>query len=103
MKIKNDKVILAGLQVEMKLVMEVCDSVYRHYGQEYTITSGLDGLHKAGSYHYFGYAIDSRVHFFDEEIQRKVANDIRMIIAEKSNKYDVILHLNHHLHCEYNK
>ena len=97
MKIK-DGVIMAGLKLPMRLALKVANEVYKENGQELVITSGLDGTHSAGSYHYFGYALDLRTRYFVHHIALKVAKEIQERLG---SKYTVIFEGNH-IHIQYN-
>ena len=77
MRIKKG-VIIAGLAIEMRPVLIAAEEVWKKEGivtdvdgteidlakEGVTITSGLDGVHSAGSYHYYGYAVDLRTRYF---------------------------------------
>lgn len=97
MKIKSG-VIMAGLKLEMRHVLKVASEVYKNHGQELVITSALDSTHSAGSYHYFGYALDFRTRYFTNEIAKKVAHEIRIKL---SDDYVVIFEVNH-IHVQFN-
>ena len=99
MKVKDSSIKIHGLQLPMRRVMKVCEVEYKKYGQDYIITAGLDGEHMAGSYHYFGYALDSRVYTLSLEDQNKLAEEIR---TQLGAAYTVLLHPDHHLHIQYN-
>ena len=89
---------MQGLQLPMRKALKVADAVYKKYGQELTITSALDGTHSAGSYHYFGYAIDLRTFYYSDEIKIKVSQEIR---EQLGFKYTVILEKTH-IHIQFN-
>ena len=96
MKIKTE-VILQGLQIEMRKVLKIADEEYKKVGQELVITSALDGVHSAGSYHPFGYAIDIRTNFFIEEEKQLMAERLRERLG---GDYDVVVESTH-IHIEY--
>jgi hypothetical protein len=97
MKLK-DGVILAGLDFRMRKALIVADSVYRSYGRELVITSGLDGVHSARSLHYYGLAIDCRTNYFtDNQTILRVAKDIQKNLPII---YNVVVELTH-IHIEY--
>lgn len=95
MKIKKGAV-LAGLDIRMRPVLLTLDKVYRKYGQEVVITCGLDGEHGAGSYHYYGLAVDSRINYFTEEVLASVVKDLKEALK---SPYQVVLESNH-IHIE---
>ena len=99
MKIKPG-VIMAGLQLEMRFALSFANSVYSKYGQELTITSALDGVHSASSYHYYGYALDLRTRFFDSEILDKVFSELSDYLSDYG--FTVILETDH-IHIHYAK
>lgn len=105
MKIK-DGVIMQGLQLEMRTVLQKADALWKKHGKELVITSALDGTHSAGSYHYFGYALDFRTrYFFDnvpqEQGQRTVMEIVKDLQAQLGDKYTVLFESTH-IHVQYN-
>ena len=97
MKIKKG-VNVQGLHISMQKVMKVVELVYKKYGQESVITSGMDGTHSAGSFHYFGMALDYRTRFFENDFESvKVAQEIAGILGDN---YTVIFEKTHiHIQC----
>lgn len=95
--IKKEGVILAGLNIKMRKVLIEAEHIWKKYGQELVVTSGLDGTHSAGSLHYYGRALDFRTRYFTNEICNQVANELK---ANLPNDYDVVLHSTH-IHVEY--
>ena len=103
MKIKTD-VILSGLQLPMRKVLIEADKIWRDNGQELVITGGLDGVHSAGSVHYYGYALDLRTRYFTgSEYSPGSIEGIAAKLKEKlGSDYDVVVHKTH-IHVEYDK
>lgn len=94
---------IAGLQVEMQPVMKHADRIWRELGEECWITSGTETadqngklLHSAGSLHYYGYALDLRTRYFDDNGQ-EAARQLRSALG---HSYDVVVESNH-IHVEY--
>ncbi len=96
MKIK-DGANIHGLDIHMRPVLIEADRIWKNNGQEAVVTSGLDGVHSAGSLHYYGRAVDFRTRYFDELHKRKVAKLLREALG---GSYDVIEHSTH-IHVEY--
>ena len=96
MKIKDD-VIMAGLKLEMRKVLVCADNIWKDLGQELVITAALDGTHSAGSFHYYGYAVDLRSRYFSEEEKHVAASRLQ---SDLGDDYDVIVHSSH-IHAEY--
>lgn len=96
MKVKNG-VSLIGLKIEMRKVLLMVDYVYKKHNQEMVITSGTEGIHSAGSLHYYGYALDFRTSFFTQDEVTQVVDELRKLLT---NDYDVIEHKTH-IHIEY--
>ena len=88
-----------GLQPQMQRVLKEADKIWSEHGQELVITSARDGIHSAGSLHYYGFAVDLRTRYFSPNAKRQVANDLDDILGED---YDVIVHATH-IHVEYDK
>jgi len=99
MKIKKG-VIIAGLKIEMRTVLRHAEEVFEEYGQELVITSGLDGVHSAGSYHYYGYAVDLRTRDMNKPDKEMAAKRLHHFLINISHKYDVVLESDH-IHVEY--
>jgi len=96
MQIK-DGVIIQGLQIEMRKVLIAADKLWKEFGEELVITAALDGVHSAGSLHYYGYAVDLRSRYFPEEDKHVIAKRLQ---AALGSDYDVIVHSSH-IHVEY--
>jgi hypothetical protein len=95
MKIKPG-VILAGLQLPMRLVLMEANRIWSELGQELAITSGLDGTHSPGSMHYYGYALDMRTRYFADG-GREACSRLRSALPAA---YFVQLESNH-IHVSY--
>ena len=96
MNLKDDSVNIWGLKLPMQKVLKAADTIWRQYGQVLTVTSARDGVHSAGSLHYYGYAVDLRIWGLEDHILT-IATRLREILG---NDYDVIVHTTH-LHVEY--
>ena len=70
---------LAGLDIDMRPVLIAADRIWRQHGRPegVTVTSGLDGRHSAGSWHYYGRALDLRTRYWDLDTRRRVADLLR--------------------------
>lgn len=95
--ILKEGVSLAGLKIEMRKVLLAAKNAYDQVGSELVVTSGTDGAHSPGSYHYYGYALDFRT--------RHLANDeilaiINVLESELPEFYDVCDE-GTHIHVEY--
>jgi hypothetical protein len=88
---------LAGLDIRMRPALIVANKVYADHGKKLVITCGTDGSHSAGSYHYYGLAIDCRTNYFSEAEIHSVAAAIR---NDLSAPFDVVVEKTH-LHIEY--
>lgn len=97
MKLKDSSVNIWGLEREMQPVLKNADRIWTDNGKELVITSARDGIHSAGSLHYYGYAVDLRTHYFSENAKRQIAKDLGDHLG---SDYDVILHSTH-IHVEY--
>ena len=97
MKIKDDTVNIWGLQPQMRKVLREAEKVWAAHGEELVITSARDGMHSAGSLHYYGFAVDLRTRYFDDENKAQVAEELEAILG---HPYDVVVHTSH-IHVEY--
>lgn len=101
MKTKNGANIW-GLDPKMRPALVNADRLWGDNGHELTITSGRDGIHSAGSLHYYGLAVDFRtweedgVQWSDEK-RRRIAGQLQNMLGRK---FDVIPHSTH-IHVEY--
>jgi len=98
MKIKKG-VIMAGLQLEMQKALKAADFIWKKHGQELVITSALDGTHSAGSYHYYGYALDFRTRYFSVTQAKQVTIELRAAVGVG---YTVLLE-GDHVHIQFNR
>lgn len=116
MKVAHKNVVIPDHPV-MKKAQTIADALWKDYGREegITITSGKNGVHGPGSWHYYGAAVDLRIWYknrehyenesmvdyptgsqvWDDGIARDVYNDLKASLGE----YDVIWH-NSHIHVE---
>lgn len=86
-----------GLRPEIILAIVVAEGAYREAGVDLTITSGIDGKHMLGSFHYSGSAVDLRTNGLPEEKKEP----LRKTIAERLGQdYDVLFE-GDHIHCEF--
>ncbi len=70
-------------------------------GKELVVTCGTNGVHSAGSLHYYGLAIDFRTKYFTKGVAEKVARELRKALGPK---FDVIVHrtkFSNHIHVEF--
>ena len=93
----KDGVIIAGLHPVMRAVLRAAESVWITHGisEGVTVTSGLDGVHSAASWHPYGLALDLRTKYFDSFVKTEVEADMR----EKLPGYDIVMHSTH-MHVE---
>ena len=73
---------LTGMKPEMSFVMPVIDSVYRKWGVEFVVTSGVEGKHSKTSRHYLGFAIDSRTRDFNPSDIPEVQKDLETALGD---------------------
>lgn len=90
-------VILNGLDIRMRPALVTADRIWREHGQELVVTCGLNGVHSAGSLHYYGRALDFRTRYFSAGDKESVVNALRHSL---SDDYDVVPH-DTHCHVEY--
>lgn len=82
MKIKSG-VRLTGIQPQMVLAAIICEGVYKKYGVEFVITSGIEGKHSGTSRHYLGFAIDARTRDFSPSDLKKVESDLKDALGDE--------------------
>ena len=92
---------LSCLKPVMSVALDAAQDAYRKYGKDVVITSGCDGIHKPGSKHYEGYAVDLRIRHLEGK-DRLIANLIKDALNEQ---WDVVLERDAengpHLHIEF--
>ena len=86
-----------GLEKVMQRVLKEADEIWSDYGEELVITSARDGIHSAGSLHYYGLAVDLRTRYFSDQDKQRVFEELKDVLGWE---YDVILHSTH-IHVEY--
>ena len=88
MKLKKGVKVL-GIQPEMVLAIQVCESIYRKYNIEMVITSITDSKHSTFSRHYQGFAFDLRTRNIPSEpTQKKIYNEIKSSLTKDFNVLD---------------
>lgn len=98
---------LVGLQLPLRKVLKASDTVWKGMGKEMVVTSGLDGCHSAGSYHYYGYAVDLRTRYFTKAEALTLNKQIRKELVrlqyplQLSEKLIIVLEKSH-LHIQFN-
>jgi len=97
MKVKDDSINIWGLQPQMQPVLYWAEKVWEEHGQELVITSARDGMHSAGSLHYYGLAVDLRTRYFEEPEAILVAEELG---GKLPVSFDVIRHKTH-IHVEH--
>ena len=96
MKIK-DGVKIQGLHIGMQPVLKNAGSIWEALGEELVITCGMNGMHSAGSLHYYGRAVDLRTWYFSDKDKLEAQRLLQLALGED---YDVVLE-DTHMHCEY--
>lgn len=93
---------IAGLKIEMRAALKAAESSWKARGRKegVTVTCGLNGVHSAGSYHYYGYAVDLRTWYFSKIAQIDIARGLRAKLNIISPFYDVVVEFNH-MHIEF--
>jgi hypothetical protein len=99
MKLKNN-VIMAGLHPVMRPALIQADKIWTYLDQELVVTSALDGEHSASSLHYFGYALDFRIRYFEEKERWQAWSMLSERLERLDSDYSVILEEDH-IHVEY--
>lgn len=96
MKLKRG-VTLAGIKIEMRPVLIAADAIWQEHGKKLVVTSSTGGAHSAGSFHYYGYALDLRSWYFSRKIATEVTRKLRLALG---SDYDVV-NEGTHIHVEY--
>lgn len=103
MKVKNSKVNIADLTIEMMCALGIIEhSAKKWLGEKYevTITSAKDGTHKENSKHYSGNAVDIRTKDMKKDVKWVWGTIEKNLNIAYPNCYDVVLESNH-IHIEY--
>lgn len=105
MKLKPG-VSIVGLKIEMRFALKTVDRLWWHYGQEAVVTAGTNVvddngkfIHSPASFHPFGYALDFRTRYFDQNTIDIIATKLRELLGDD---YTVVVHSTH-IHIQYNK
>jgi len=75
-----------GLRPELVLAIIVAKDVWMDQGTHLVVTSVIDGVHKSGSAHYSGRAVDLRSHELQDPARAQVA-----LAAALGPDFDVVL------------
>lgn len=96
MKLKAN-VTLAGLHLLMRPALKAAEDLWIAHGRPegVTVTCARGGIHSAGSWHYYGLALDFRTRYFEDDIKKQVYHDLKNALP----LYDVIEH-DTHIHVE---
>ena len=95
----KEGVVIAGLDLKMRPVLVEAEKIWKRYGRTegVTVTSGLDGVHSAGSLHYYGRALDFRTRYFSDTEKDAVFAELKEVLDGLS--FDIIKHSTH-IHVE---
>jgi hypothetical protein len=89
---------IAGLDIRMRPALIAARNVWWSLKQIVVVTSGLDGVHWAGSLHYYGLAVDLRTRYFNETQKGHAAE---LLQKELGSSFRVRVEKDH-IHVEYN-
>jgi hypothetical protein len=90
---------IAGLRPEILFAIATAERVCAEMGVDCVVTACVDGVHKAGSLHYCGLAVDLRSHDSRPGDADKAIARIRQCLGAD---YDVVLE-NDHVHVEFDQ
>ena len=90
---------MAGLQMPMRKVLVLANQLWTKNGKELVITAALDGTHSAGSFHYYGFALDFRTRYFSKAVARKIAKKLQRLLGDD---YVVVVESTH-MHVQFNE
>ena len=90
-------VVMAGLHLIMRPVLREAEHIWVTAGRPegVMVTSALDGLHGATSWHYYGCGLDFRTRYFSEPVLDSVYIKLKAALQG----YDVVKELDH-IHVE---
>ena len=87
---------------EMERARDAIDAILEPMGYDTVITSGNDGQHKPGSFHYSGRALDFRTKHIEKSQRPLVVLSVKLVLRKG---YDVLWENkgqdNEHLHVEW--
>jgi hypothetical protein len=86
-----------GIRPEIVLAAMVVHAIYQANGLDVVITSGIEGKHSFGSFHYAGAAMDFRTNHVPAE---KLPGLVQKITAALGPDFDVLREVDH-LHVEF--
>ncbi len=104
---KDNSVCMAGLRPEMDKAKGIINDYYAKYDLDLWITAGTEEfdhlgrlIHKIGSYHPRGLALDIRRSEIPKGIVNKFIVGLRKVLEAESKAYQLIIHKTH-FHVEY--
>lgn len=94
---------IQGLKPEMRVVLVEAEKIWKRKNIKdgITITSGTDGIHSAGSLHYYGYALDLRTRYFKKEEALEISIELRNILKNKYSPFYGVYYHKTHIHTQY--
>lgn len=90
-------VVMQGLQECMRPVLIAAEKIWNSYGKELVITETLGSIHSAGSWHYYGKALDLRTRYFSNGQCTLIVEELKKVLGYD---YDVVMH-GTHMHVEH--
>ncbi len=73
----KDGAVVAGLDYRMRKALVIAGNIWRDNGRDLVVTEGLGGEHSDGSLHYYGLAVDLRIHYFGDDTKQKVFEELK--------------------------
>jgi len=101
-EVKDSSVNIWGLKVQMQPVLKNAEKIWESRGKGLVITSARDGIHSAGSLHYYGYAVDLRASEAWGYTPTEITVLVEELHSELGSDYQIIRH-DSHIHVEYEK
>ena len=102
MEVKDSSVNIWGLKVQMQPVLKYFDKTWKSRGKDPVVTSARDGMHSAGSLHYYGYAVDLRASKDWGYTPTEITILVEELQSVLGSDYKIIIH-GSHIHVEYQK
>lgn len=98
----KEGVSLRNLNCSMYVALFVCNSIFDQYGYKMVVTSTKEGIHKQGSLHYQGLAVDLRTRHVDDNVLEKIVEEIKNQLTIVDIRFQTILELTH-IHIEFDR
>lgn len=93
---------LKNLNASIYVALFICNKIFEQHGYKMVVTSTKEGIHKHGSLHYQGLAVDLRTRHLDDNVIPLITEEIEKNLKIIDVRFQTILESTH-IHIEFDR